>query len=68
MDTLATSYFSYALMVICARKVARLAQTDAEAAADYFDMHAQQLSEFERAEFEKAVVDAATALAMQQAS
>ena len=53
MDTLATSYFSYALMVICARKVARLAQTDAEAAADYFDMHAQQLSEFERAEFER---------------
>ena len=57
MEPNATQYFSYAVMMICARKVARLAQTDAQAAADYYDMHAEQLNEIERKEFSNAVID-----------
>lgn len=63
MDATPATYFSYAVMQICARKVARLRLTDKEAAADYFDMHAESLTEVERAEFEQAVVKAAVQLA-----
>ena len=68
MNAAATQYFSYAVMTIVARKVARLAQTDAEAAADYYDMHAEQLNEVERREFRNAVADAAIAIAISKAT
>ena len=57
MNAAATQYFSYAVMTIVARKVAQMAQTDAAKAADYYDMHAEQLNEVERREFSNAVID-----------
>ena len=62
MNENAQTYFSYAVMKIIARKVAMMAQTDVQKAADYYDMHAEQLSEVERQEFSNAVVDAAIGL------
>jgi hypothetical protein len=67
METNAQNYFNYALMTIVARRVAQLAQTNAQAADDYFDMHAQQLDAKEREIFSNAVIDAATALAIKTA-
>jgi hypothetical protein len=67
MEPKATIAFNYAVMIITARKIARMIRENHVKGWEYFDMHAGELSEFERAEFEKAVVDAATSMAIQQA-
>lgn len=62
MTTNITNDFSYALMIVTAKRIARLAQTDKQAAADYFDMHAASMSVEEREVFGNAVTDAAIKL------
>jgi hypothetical protein len=62
METNAQNYFNYALMIIVAKRIATMAQTNRQAADDYFDMHAQQLSPVEREIFSNAVIDAAISL------
>lgn len=54
-----TSNFTHAVMVTIARNIARMAQTDKQAAADYFDMHAASMNEIEVQIFRNAIVDAA---------
>lgn len=63
MDAAAANYFNYATMIIIARRVAKLAQTDPVAAADCFDMHAASLSEEERAAFSNAIAEQTIKLA-----
>lgn len=65
MNADAAQYFGYAVMQIVARRIARLHQTDKEAAADDFNQHASAMNECERAEFEKAITRAAIELAAQ---
>jgi hypothetical protein len=68
MNAEATHYFSYVMMAVTARKIARMIHADPVAGWEYFDMHAGELDAQEREVFKNAVIDAATALAIQQAS
>jgi hypothetical protein len=57
-----TTDFFTATMKATALKIARLAQTDKQEAANYFDMHAEAMSAEEREIFGNAVVDATIAI------
>jgi hypothetical protein len=58
-----TSNFTHAVMLSIAKHIARMAQTDKQEAANYFDMHAASMSEAEREQFGNAFLDAAIELA-----
>lgn len=51
------------VMYAVAKRIAKTAQTDPQAAADDFEQHAREMSIDERADFEQAIVNAAIRLA-----
>lgn len=57
-----TSDFAYALMIVTAKRIARLAQTDKAAAANDFQQAAGAMDSEELAMFEQAVVKFAVEL------
>lgn len=59
MEPKATIAFNYAVMVITARKIARMILADAVKGWEYFDMHAGELSAAEKETFKNAVIDEA---------
>jgi hypothetical protein len=68
MEPKATIAFNYALMKITAIKIARMIRENHVKGWEYFDMHAGELDAQEREVFKNAVIDAATAMAIKQAS
>lgn len=56
MTTNITSDFTYALMIVTAKRIARLAQTDKQAASNDFQQAAGAMDSEELAMFEQAVV------------
>lgn len=59
MEPKAELCFSYALMKITARKIARMILADSVRGWEYFDMHAGELSAAEKETFKNAVIDEA---------